>query len=93
MTSLADIHAWAGTTRSIAVCHICAAAVTVGVDAHDAGISADGVELFACGRCCGVAWIARRIAAVIAEHRRPRHPLAPPRPLLIRNTTTKGTRP
>ena len=31
----------------------------------------------------GVAWIARRIAAVIAEHRRPRHPLAPPRPLLI----------
>ena len=52
MTSLADIHAWAGTTRSIAVCHICAAAVTVGVDAHDAGISADGVELFACGRCC-----------------------------------------
>lgn len=41
----------------------------------------------------GVAWIARRIAAVIAEHRRPRHPLAPPRPLPIRNTTTKGTRP
>lgn len=32
----------------------------------------------------GVAWIARRIAAVIAEHRRPRHPLAPPRPLPIR---------
>lgn len=46
------IHAWAGTTRSIAVCHICAAAITVGVDAHDAGISADGVELFTCERCC-----------------------------------------
>ena len=30
----------------------CAAAVTVGVDAHDAGISADGVELFTCERCC-----------------------------------------
>ena len=52
MTTLADIYAWAGTTRSIVACRICAAAVTVGVDAHDAGIRADGVELFACEWCC-----------------------------------------
>ena len=36
------------------------------------------------------------VAVAVAEwrrrHRAP-HPLAPPRPLLIRNTTTKGTRP
>ena len=47
-----EIHEWSQTRPVVTVCHICAAAVTVGVDAHDAGISADGVELFACERCC-----------------------------------------
>ena len=42
-----------GTVREVtAQVLVCASSVTVGVDAHDAGISADGVELFACERCC-----------------------------------------
>ena len=52
MTSLADIYAWSRTTRDVVTCHICAVAITVGVDAHDAGTSATGIELFACERCC-----------------------------------------
>ena len=58
--ALAD--GWAGDTPSLlswinhhwrsTACHTCGAAVTVGVDAHDAGTDDWGVELFACGRCC-----------------------------------------
>ena len=39
MTTLADIYAWAGTTRDVVTCHCCGASITVGVDAHDAGIT------------------------------------------------------
>ena len=47
-----EIHEWSQTRPVVTVCHVCTASVTVGVDAHDAGISATGVELFACERCC-----------------------------------------
>lgn len=33
-------------------CYVCEAQITVGVDAHDAGVDDRGIELFACGRCC-----------------------------------------
>jgi len=52
MTTLADIYAWAGTTRDVVTCHCCGASITVGVDAHDAGVDDRGVELHACERCC-----------------------------------------
>ena len=47
-----EIHEWSQTRPVVTVCHICAAAVTVGVDAHDAGVDDRGVELHACERCC-----------------------------------------
>ena len=47
-----EIHEWSQTRPVVTVCHVCTASVTVGVDAHDAGVDDRGVELHACERCC-----------------------------------------
>lgn len=52
MTGLAEVYAWSLSAERVVSCHVCTVAVTVGVDAHDAGVDAEGVELFACPVCC-----------------------------------------
>lgn len=50
--ALGEVHAWAATDPEYVSCCVCGCEVAVGVDAHDAGVAADGVELFACPVCC-----------------------------------------
>jgi len=40
-----EIHEWSQTRPVVTVCHVCTASVTVGVDAHDAGIATVGSDL------------------------------------------------
>ncbi len=52
MTTIAEVYAWSEMVEEVVACRVCAVLVTVGVDAHDAGVDVDGVERFRCGRCC-----------------------------------------
>jgi hypothetical protein len=54
VTGLAEVYAWSATPERVVSCHVCTTPVTVGVDAHDAGVDVDGVEQFACAEHCEV---------------------------------------